>query len=33
MSRTAFLTAYWRHLVMLNYRIDPDLLLPSCQPA
>lgn len=25
---TAFLTAEWRYLVMLNYEIDPDLLRP-----
>jgi uncharacterized protein YqjF (DUF2071 family) len=23
-----FLTAAWRHLVMLNYQIDPAVLLP-----
>ena len=28
MSRPVFLTAYWRHLIMLNYRADPELLRP-----
>lgn len=27
-ARRPFLTAQWRHLVMLNYEIDPDLLAP-----
>jgi uncharacterized protein YqjF (DUF2071 family) len=27
-ARRAFLTANWRHLVMLNYEIAPELLLP-----
>ena len=27
-ARRAFLTAEWRYLVMLNYRIDPAMLLP-----
>lgn len=28
MSRRAFLTAEWRHLAMLNYAIDPEILAP-----
>ena len=28
MSRTAFLTATWRYLVMLNYEVSPTLLAP-----
>ena len=28
MSRRAFLTAQWSHLAMLNYELDPALLLP-----
>lgn len=28
MVERPFLTAAWRHLVMLNYRIDPEVLLP-----
>ena len=27
-AQRAFLTAEWRHLVMLNYRVDPAILLP-----
>lgn len=27
-ERRPFLTATWRHLAMLNYRVDPDLLAP-----
>jgi uncharacterized protein YqjF (DUF2071 family) len=27
-SARVFLTAEWRHLVMLNYVVDPDLLKP-----
>lgn len=28
MSRPIFLTAEWRHLLILNYRVDPALLAP-----
>ena len=28
MLTTPFLTAEWRHLMMINYEVDPDLLLP-----
>ena len=28
MRRRPFLTAFWRHLVMLNYEIEPHVLLP-----
>jgi uncharacterized protein len=28
-----FLTAVWRHLVMLNYRVEPDLLRPHLPPG
>ena len=28
MPNARFLTAEWRHLAMLNYEIDPDVLLP-----
>ena len=33
MNRWTFLTAHWRHLVMLNYRIDPDILRPDVPPG
>jgi uncharacterized protein len=28
-----FLTAEWRHLAMLNYAIDPELLRPLAPPG
>ena len=28
MSRPVFLTAYWRHLAMVNYEVDPEILAP-----
>ena len=28
MSSSVFLTAQWRHLVMINYEIDPSILIP-----
>jgi uncharacterized protein YqjF (DUF2071 family) len=28
-----FLSAEWRHLVMLNYEVEPDLLLPHVPPG
>ena len=28
-----FLTAYWKHLVMLNYEVQPEVLLPWLPPG
>ncbi len=28
MNRSTFLTAHWRHLLMLNYVVDPEILKP-----
>ncbi len=33
MPETVFLTAEWRHLVMLNYQVDPALLAPLLPAA
>jgi uncharacterized protein YqjF (DUF2071 family) len=32
-ARRIFLTAEWRHLLMLNYGIDPELLKPHVPPG
>lgn len=32
-SARVFLSAEWRHLVMLNYEVEPDLLLPCVPPG
>jgi uncharacterized protein len=33
MTERPFLTAHWRHLLMLNYEIDPELLAPHVPPG
>lgn len=32
-ARPAFLTAEWRHLAMLNYEVNPEILMPWLPPA
>ncbi|GAB4001122.1 DUF2071 domain-containing protein [Spirosoma daeguense] len=33
MEKRTFLSAEWRNLLMLNYEVDPDILLPHLPPA
>lgn len=33
MKRSAFLTAEWRYLAMMNYEVEPDILLPYAPPG